>query len=404
MGETLNARRKRGRSSITQNANEQLNRMQKPRIVQHRHDSFKDRYHLLETIGEGTYGVVYKAVDIASGRVVALKKIRTNNPDEGLPATSIREIKLLKTLDHPNIICLRGVFHESGGGRKSGPMLLLEFDYLECDLRKFTKRFPKRRLPLPVVRLVMQQILSALNYCHERQIIHRDMKPSNVLVHFQAARPSVYHKSIKNRVQAESTAHYVLEQIEKGMEGEDVNVETVQLLLNTLCVKLADFGLARLFPAPVRPLTHEVVTLWYRAPEIVLGFEHYTTAIDIWSVGCIFLELLYGRPVFCGDSEMETLYKTFQLLGTPTPLEWPEIKQLPCYQPQWPSWRKRIDRYDYLRPELDSDAKNLLDRLLAFSPEARCTAAEALAHPWFMKDSPVSRSGKRRVHQPTAEL
>eukprot|EP01053_Blabericola_migrator_P006594 Blabericola_migrator_1__6593@NODE_3323_length_1859_cov_8_351004_g2078_i0_p1_GENE_NODE_3323_length_1859_cov_8_351004_g2078_i0NODE_3323_length_1859_cov_8_351004_g2078_i0_p1_ORF_typecomplete_len176_score15_25Pkinase/PF00069_25/1_6e25Pkinase_Tyr/PF07714_17/4_2e12Haspin_kinase/PF12330_8/0_0017Kinaselike/PF14531_6/3_1e02Kinaselike/PF14531_6/0_082Pkinase_fungal/PF17667_1/0_19_NODE_3323_length_1859_cov_8_351004_g2078_i010471574 len=133
--------------------------------------------------------------------------------------------------------------------------------------------------------------------------IHRDMKPSNVLVHFQSAAESKSVPTRKNtRVVAEPTASHVLEQLEKGIHGNEVDEDTVKLLASTICVKLADFGLARIFPVPVRPLTHEVVTLWYRAPEIVLGFEHYTTAIDMWSVGCIFLELLYGRPVFCGDS------------------------------------------------------------------------------------------------------
>lgn len=344
--------------------------------------SYKEKYHLLETIGEGTYGVVFRGVESSTGRIVALKKIRTNTPDDGLPATSIREIKLLKNLQHSNIIKLHSVFHEPAHGRRQLPVLLLEFDHLECDLRKFTKRFPKRRMPLPIVKLILAQILSALHFCHERQVIHRDMKPSNVLVHFSSPRPS--QPTPGTRVQASLSAKQILDRLDASVAPDGtLNSEIIDLLMSSLCVKLADFGLARIFPVPVRPLTHEVVTLWYRAPEVVLGFEHYTTAIDIWAVGCIMLELLYGRPIFAGDSEMETLYKIFQLLGTPTEEEWPQISKLPCWKAQWPRWPRRPDCLDYLRSDLDADGKDLLLQLLRFAPEDRCTAAEALSHPFF---------------------
>ena len=229
----------------------------------------------------------------------------------------------------------------------------------------------------------MRQILEALEYCHSKQVvrliflnlmaylnqIHRDIKPSNVLVHFETHLPHVNISSDSCEVVKPTgslsfvSASSIMDEMDMQLNEKGVlRSDTHDFLTKSIKVKLADFGLARVFPIPIRPLTHEVVTLWYRAPEIVLGFDHYTTAIDIWSTGCIFLELLYGRPVFSGDSEMETLYRTFQLLGTPTERDWPGVTRLPCWKPQWPVWPRRVDRYNYIREDLDAEAKDLLDQ------------------------------------------
>jgi cyclin-dependent kinase len=161
-----------------------------------------ERYQKMEKIGEGTYGVVYKAKDRVTGEIIALKKIRLEAEDEGIPSTAIREISLLKELQHPNIV----------------------------------KSF-------------LYQLLTGVAYCHHHRVLHRDLKPPNLLI---------------NR------------------EGQ---------------LKLADFGLARAFGIPVRSYTHEVVTLWYRAPDVLLGSRKYSTPVDIWSVGCIFAEMANGRCV-----------------------------------------------------------------------------------------------------------
>jgi len=190
-----------------------------------------DRYYKIEKIGEGTYGVVYKAKDNVTGQIVALKKIRLEAEDEGVPSTAIREISLLKELSHPNIVSLCNVVHEDN-------KLYLVFEYLDQDLKKYMEMCGKN-LHYMLVKSYLQQLIKGIAHCHSHRVLHRDLKPQNLLID------------------------------KKGV------------------LKLADFGLARAFGVPVRTYTHEVVTLWYRAPEILLGGKQYSTPVDIWSIGCI---------------------------------------------------------------------------------------------------------------------
>lgn len=198
-----------------------------------------ERYQKMEKIGEGTYGVVYKAKDRVTGEIIALKKIRLEAEDEGIPSTAIREISLLKELQHPNIVRLYDVVHTE---RK----LTLVFEFLDQDLKKYLDVCDSG-LGLPIMKSFLYQLLTGVAYCHHHRVLHRDLKPPNLLI---------------NR------------------EGQ---------------LKLADFGLARAFGIPVRSYTHEVVTLWYRAPDVLLGSRKYSTPVDIWSVGCIFAEMANGR-------------------------------------------------------------------------------------------------------------
>jgi cyclin-dependent kinase len=191
-----------------------------------------ERYQKLEKIGEGTYGVVYKAKDRITNEIVALKKIRLEAEDEGIPSTAIREISLLKELQHPNIVRLYDVVHTE---RK----LTLVFEYLDQDLKKYLDVCVSG-LEISILKSFLYQLLNGVAYCHDHRVLHRDLKPQNLLI---------------NR------------------EGE---------------LKLADFGLARAFGIPVRSYTHEVVTLWYRAPDVLMGSRKYSTPVDIWSIGCIF--------------------------------------------------------------------------------------------------------------------
>jgi len=153
------------------------------------------------------------------------------------------------------------------------------------------------------------------------------------------------------------------------------------LIDENLNLKLADFGLARAFSIPIRPYTKEVLTLWYRAPEILLGSQEYSTPIDIWSIGCIFAELCLKKPLFQGDSDIDQLFKIFQVLGTPDKEMWPEINSLPYYKDTFPKWQPK--KMESVFPDLDENGINLLRKLLLYDPNQRITAKQALSHPYF---------------------
>ncbi|XP_029067509.1 cyclin-dependent kinase 3 isoform X4 [Monodon monoceros] len=329
-----------------------------------------DVFQKVEKIGEGTYGVVYKAKNKETGQLVALKKIRLDLETEGVPSTAIREISLLKELKHPNIVRLLDVVH-------SEKKLYLVFEFLSQDLKKYMDSTPASKLPLHVVKSYLFQLLQGVNFCHSHRVIHRDLKPQNLLINELGA------------------------------------------------IKLADFGLARAFGVPLRSYTHEVVTLWYRAPEILLGSRFYSTAVDVWSIGCIFAEMVErgpnmatGRPqagssgvggrrgsdspirsvlrghtfspspfqvtrkaLFPGDSEIDQLFRIFRTLGTPNEAMWPGVTQLPDYKGSFPKWtRKGLEE---IVPHLEPEGKDLLMQLLQYDPSRRISAKAALVHPYF---------------------
>lgn len=285
-----------------------------------------DAFQKVEKIGEGTYGVVYKARHKDSGQLVALKKIRLDLETEGVPSTAIREISLLKELKHPNIVRLLDVVH-------SEKKLYLVFEFLSQDLKKFMDATPASELPLHLVKSYLFQLLQGVNFCHSHRVIHRDLKPQNLLISELGA------------------------------------------------IKLADFGLARAFGVPLRTYTHEVVTLWYRAPEILLGSRFYSTAVDIWSVGCIFAEMVTCKALFPGDSEIDQLFRIFRTLGTPSEATWPGVTQLPDYKGSFPKWARK--GLEDVVPNLEPEGKDLLQQLLQYDPSQRISAKGALAHPYF---------------------
>ena len=246
-------------------------------------------------LGEGTYGVVFRAQNRHTGAYVAIKKLRLEGLSEGVPATAIREITLLQDLaNHPNIVQLLQVISRRG-------RLYLVFELMKDDLRLFIYSFvrfnhkahagkpPFPAMTVTMVRDLTRQLLHALWTCHEHRIIHRDLKPGNILI------------SQLPPTKGETTPQYRL--------------------------KVADFGLARTFDLPLCTYTHEVVTLWYRAPEILLGEKHYTPAVDVWSVGLIALEMLTGNPLLRGDSNSDQLAKMFAIMGVPTEESWPGLNQ-----------------------------------------------------------------------------
>lgn len=282
------------------------------------------KYQKLEKIGEGTYGEVYKAKEKSSGKLVALKKIRLEHEDEGVPSTAIREIALLKELNHPNVVVLREVVYDK-------QKLYLVFEFLDQDLKRYMDMVPTVE-PL-LVKSYMWQLINGLAFCHSHRVLHRDLKPQNLLI---------------------------------DRKGN---------------LKLADFGLARAFCLPVRTYTHEVITLWYRAPEILLGCKAYSTPVDMWSVGCIFAELVSKRPLFAGDSEIDQLFRIFRTLGTPTEDSWPGVTKLPEFKPNFPCWKAQP--WEKVLPEADALAVDLLTKMLAYQPVKRISAKQALQHPYF---------------------
>jgi len=288
-----------------------------------------DRYAKLEKVGEGTYGVVYKARDTGTNQIVALKKIRLEAEDEGVPSTAIREISLLKELKDDNIVRLLDIVH-------ADQKLYLVFEFLDVDLKRYMENGNSNGDPIPLhmVKKFTYQLNSGLLYCHSHRILHRDLKPQNLLI-----------------------------------DKEDN-------------LKLADFGLARAFGIPMRTYTHEVVTLWYRAPEVLLGSRHYSTSIDMWSVGCIFAEMvMQGAPLFPGDSEIDQIFKIFRILGTPNEENWPGVSQLPDYKDTFPQWSEQ----DLTRilPQLDDAALDMLRQTLTYDTAKRISAKRALVHPYF---------------------
>ncbi|KAG8908114.1 negative regulator of the PHO system [Tulasnella sp. 403] len=268
-----------------------------------------------------------------TNEIVALKEIHLD-AEEGTPSTAIREISLMKELKHVNIVRLYDVIHTES-------KLVLIFEYCDQDLKKYMDTHGERGALDPItVRSFMFQLLKGTAFCHENRVLHRDLKPQNLLI---------------NR------------------KGE---------------LKLGDFGLARAFGVPVNTFSNEVVTLWYRAPDVLLGSRTYSTSIDVWSCGCIFAEMISGVPLFRGRDNQDQLLNIMRIIGTPDERtlrkiaqESPEIqmKQFPRYA--------KVPLQNIL-PKASPQAIDLLERLLQFDPAKRITAQDALRHPYFQSYPP----------------
>lgn len=305
-------------------------------------------------MGEGTYATVYKGRNRATSALVALKEISLDS-EEGTPSTAIREISLMKELDHENIVTLYDVIHTEN-------KLTLVFEYMDKDLKKYMEVHGQQSaLDLKVVKSFMFQLLKGIMFCHDNRVLHRDLKPQNLLI---------------------------------NNKGE---------------LKLGDFGLARAFGIPFNTFSNEVVTLWYRAPDVLLGSRAYTTSIDIWSAGCIFAEMCTGKPLFPGTANEDQLIKIFRLMGTPNERTWPGISQYTNYKNNWQIFVPQDLRL--IVPNLDSMGLNLLQSLLQMRPESRITARQALQHPWFHEitmpnavpqhlSDPYQQQQQQHPHQP----
>eukprot|EP01083_Nonionella_stella_P235544 828137_1 len=287
-----------------------------------------DRYKRLEKLGEGTYGLVYKAQDKVTNRIVAIKKIKLDNNEEGIPATTMREISLLSHLKHPNIIEMNGCLYVNGES-------YLIFEFMTCDLKGYIDSLSLNRyIDTITVKKLTYYLTEGMRFCHAKRILHRDLKPQNILV------------------------------------SDDLKL------------KIADFGLGREHGLPIGELTHEVVTLWYRPPEILLGKKKYSGACDVWGIGCIMAEMATKVPLFPGDSEIDELFQIYRILGTPNETIWPGISELPEFKPQGPRWKKK-DLKKELNNRLDKCGIDLLESMLIFPPNKRITCKKILENEWF---------------------
>uniref|UniRef100_A0A8R1XYE4 cyclin-dependent kinase n=1 Tax=Onchocerca volvulus TaxID=6282 RepID=A0A8R1XYE4_ONCVO len=281
-----------------------------------------ETYEKLEKLGEGTYATVYKGRSRLTEKFVALKEIRLEL-EEGAPCTAIREVSILRDLRHANIVTLHDIIHTER-------ILTLVFEYVDRDLKQYLDEC-QDVISMRNVRLFLVQLLRGLNYCHQRRVLHRDLKPQNLLIN------------------------------EKGE------------------LKLADFGLARAKSIPTKTYSNEVVTLWYRPPDVLLGSTDYSTHIDMWGVGCILFEMISGHALFPGSAVEEQLLLIFHMLGTPSSSSHPQMCNSSTF---------RLCRFPHYRPNslqnacprIDQHANDLLHRLLQYEGRKRLSAADALQH------------------------
>ncbi|KKY38864.1 putative cyclin-dependent kinase g-1 [Diaporthe ampelina] len=298
-----------------------------------------EKYDKLNDIEEGAYGWVARAKEIATGEVVALKRLKIEpNDRNGLPVTGLREIQILKDCEHRNIVKLREVVVGEDTAKIENIFLVL--DFLEHDLKSILEDMPQPFLASEVKTLLLQ-LAGGVSYLHDHWVLHRDLKTSNLL--------------LNNRGQ----------------------------------LKIADFGMARYVGDPPPKLTQLVVTLWYRAPELLLGAASYGEAVDMWSVGCIFGELLTREPLLQGKNEVDELTRIFELCGIPTDDTWPGFRRLPNARslrlpPSRGNNTGSVIRAKF--PLLTAAGASLLNGLLCLDPAKRPSAREMLDHEYFRQD------------------
>ncbi|KAJ3260838.1 cyclin-dependent protein kinase [Boothiomyces macroporosus] len=319
-----------------------------------------NQYNTISFISSGTYGNVFKATKKnGHPKIYAIKKFKPDKEGEaalssGISQSACREISLCREMKHENIVFLEQVILDP-----SDRSIAMVFDYAEHDLLQILQHHlqtERKGIPDYTVKSFLWQILNGVSYMHNNWVLHRDLKPANILVTTDGV------------------------------------------------VKIADLGLARLFQAPIYPLYHGdkvVVTIWYRAPELLLGSRHYTKGIDIWAIGCIYAELLMLKPLFKGDEakmdakktipfQKDQLTKIIDVLGFPTTDRWQEIEYMPEYEKlktlkhNTQNNLKHLYQHQTYFPKVESGF-NLLSMMLEYDPHKRISAENALKHPYFLE-------------------
>ncbi|RLN63340.1 hypothetical protein BBJ29_002716 [Phytophthora kernoviae] len=290
------------------------------------------RYELLDKIGNGAFGEVHRAKDLQSGEIRAVKRLRMN--DDGqlavVPAAQFQEIEAMRQLHHPNIVKLLDVVPD-------GSYIALVLEYMPTDLISVVRNREQPLHPADA-RGLMRMLLQGVACCHEHSILHRDIKPGNLLL---------------------------------SAEG---------------VLKLSDFGLATVFMGQERSYSHQVATRWYRAPELLFGTRHYDTAVDMWSVGAVFAELLRPTPLFAGQNDLDQIFRVIQVLGD-VEKQWSGVRELPDFNKVcFPSYEPMP--FSKLFPDAEPTAVDLLAKLLVLDPSKRLSARQALMHDFFF-DGPA---------------
>ena len=298
--------------------------------------SINDHFQIIESIGDGTYGCVQKCRDLKTNEIVALKRIKIIRADEGFPHNTIREVKLLRQLRHDNIVLLKGVIHV-----KTERSIYLVFEYCDYDLHALLYMPGLGALNNQLLHSLMRQLMTVLFFLQVRRVVHRDLKPANMFI-------------TKNNI-----------------------------------LKLGDFGLSRELTSNSR-YSDNVITLWYRPPELFLGCHNYGPEVDMWSAGCIFYEMITKHPLFVASENNDTkqMQAIMNICGTPDDKDWPEWKNYEKSSIFKPSVAtKKPNRLkEHLYRTIPKESHGIIDlllRMLQMNPRRRITAENAMNHPYF---------------------